>query len=1039
MNFMHNWRTFIISAILSVTLLMGVSLTALEVKAESYSEKVNGVTWKVTVKEDGKVSIALESPKKLNGACVIPKTVSGYTVNCIADEGLKGAHNIKSVEIPDSIVTIGREAFEGCKTLKSISLPKSVTSIGSKAFADCGIKTAILPSELEEIPEDVFFGDHSLKDVYYQGTKEQWEMMGCRRLGEPNFKYTDCSGYHIKIHFCSPVILENLLSANYELNAEDVKPLSVFATIESGFLSYQWYENKQQENTMGTPIPGATKSQYLPPVDKRGEFFYYCVVTSKYPFGETKYASKVVNITVKGATLYQVSFVSNIDIVVPSQYVRDGDVVARPAVEEEDEYMTVVWYCDSEYTMPYDFTKTVTSDMTLYGKWELDYSILQAEVDEANNVLEDTAYISRYTEKSVGWYQEVIQYGQEMIDNKSASSKEELISKVIEVRYARRLLIIKPEERPVPHIENGMAYITLHGEELLIQQCYKGIIFEQESYPMNDSIRLLKQPSSEMAKISVSDTGFYTFCVTDSYGDGFNLVVFCDNQSGNKESFDLSTLTYEIQQAQDLYDSTPVGKSGLGAGASYIDQTSKNNLKQAIEKAMNALETASSQQDADNSLAALRQAENAFNKKIQKVLWVTIDISGSTVRVLPLEGYQVTRVDYNVAPDGNLAEGIWGKWERMSEQPVAVKRSNFVFENVPDGVYTFVITQENDMGGILRGMRTFTVSRESTKEAVTVKYIHSQVKKAEEILGSASKQSEALDGELCVADAIYNKFKTEIDEMNSLLSSNDRTFTNMVYKMFDVSFAMNQFVVNRGMKKAVSHDVSITEEKGVISVAGEDLYGCSFAKGDYSLEQYADAKKGACKLTDGEGTMQALSNGIYTVCLTFKDDVTILKTIQVSDVLTASEQDGIITLSYTDAQDVVSTKYAFDDGSDTLNYRIQTGFVKELIALGNGTHRIIVTYADGEEDILNINVTGCDGPVIITESNQITVYDYGFDLEVSLYAKGQFSSWEEMYQCVCNVINVNAPTDTSQFEKGEYTFYFQDKDGTVYWKYVTIE
>lgn len=47
---------------------------------------------------------------------------------------------------------IGRQAFDGCSALESINIPKTVTTIANYAFEDCT----------------------SLKDVYYEGTPEEW-------------------------------------------------------------------------------------------------------------------------------------------------------------------------------------------------------------------------------------------------------------------------------------------------------------------------------------------------------------------------------------------------------------------------------------------------------------------------------------------------------------------------------------------------------------------------------------------------------------------------------------------------------------------------------------------------------------------------------------------------------------------------------------------------------------------------------------------------------------------------------------------------
>lgn len=63
--------------------------------------------------------------------------------------------SLKSVTIPNSVNSIGKYAFKGCTSLKSITIPKNVTSIGNHAFEDCS----------------------NLKDIYYEGTKSQWEKL----------------------------------------------------------------------------------------------------------------------------------------------------------------------------------------------------------------------------------------------------------------------------------------------------------------------------------------------------------------------------------------------------------------------------------------------------------------------------------------------------------------------------------------------------------------------------------------------------------------------------------------------------------------------------------------------------------------------------------------------------------------------------------------------------------------------------------------------------------------------------------------------
>ena len=77
---------------------------------------------------------------------------------------------IESVEIPDSVTSIGSEAFADCTGLTSITIPDSVTSIGSGAFANCtGLTSITIPDSVTSIGFGAFANCTGLREVTYKG------------------------------------------------------------------------------------------------------------------------------------------------------------------------------------------------------------------------------------------------------------------------------------------------------------------------------------------------------------------------------------------------------------------------------------------------------------------------------------------------------------------------------------------------------------------------------------------------------------------------------------------------------------------------------------------------------------------------------------------------------------------------------------------------------------------------------------------------------------------------------------------------------
>lgn len=96
---------------------------------------------------------------------VVPEKYQNYVVtticgpfNVIASGGFGNCHNLKTIELPETITNIGDYAFEGCSSLTDINIPNTVKTIGKGAFQFC---RALKSLSFDE--SNVSVGDYAFK------------------------------------------------------------------------------------------------------------------------------------------------------------------------------------------------------------------------------------------------------------------------------------------------------------------------------------------------------------------------------------------------------------------------------------------------------------------------------------------------------------------------------------------------------------------------------------------------------------------------------------------------------------------------------------------------------------------------------------------------------------------------------------------------------------------------------------------------------------------------------------------------------------
>ena len=120
---------------------------------------------------------------------VFPNTITtvniGGSVQKIPNYFIQNT-SVTSIDIPNSVTTIGGYSFYGCSSLTSLTIGNSVSSIGEYAFYDCSSLTSVdVPNNVTSIKEGTFAGCSGLTSVDIPNSVTSIKLhafSGCSRL-----------------------------------------------------------------------------------------------------------------------------------------------------------------------------------------------------------------------------------------------------------------------------------------------------------------------------------------------------------------------------------------------------------------------------------------------------------------------------------------------------------------------------------------------------------------------------------------------------------------------------------------------------------------------------------------------------------------------------------------------------------------------------------------------------------------------------------------------------------------------------------------
>lgn len=331
----------------------------------------------------------------------------------IADGAFKGESSIEVVYIPYDITIIPEEAFANCKNLKEINYFEGtndlsyITNIEANAFKGCtSLESIKITNRIVQIDRTAFTECSSDFSIHFAGDTATWT----KKYIYPGVT-VEFSVYHITavdgntthavltvepgekfnlggMHYKTGYTAKGYYYNNIKIAGTDGKSLSTFTyyrdiTVTMVYTPNQ-YTIKMSDSSISNsvtydssfvlPTPSNTSSgvfigwyygstQLTDADGKSLEPYNYAESITVTP----KFQSSFV-VSYKGSEVL-VKFNSNGGTTVPNQKVTLNNPLTYPPIPTKAGYIFAGWYKDSSLSTAFNFTETLSSDLTLYAKW----------------------------------------------------------------------------------------------------------------------------------------------------------------------------------------------------------------------------------------------------------------------------------------------------------------------------------------------------------------------------------------------------------------------------------------------------------------------------------------------------------------------------------------------------------------------------------------------------------------------------------------------------------------------------------------------